>query len=795
MKRKTCGMERMERKVYGTKRMKRKIAAAAAFAVLACSLSGCGRITGQRDGNASSAETSSAYEKTEEGQPEGTDKGPAGTETRPEGAGSQPSGTETPPADAKTRPEGDESQPANTAGSTGSRRESPFSGASDTLTAGTGATVAKPDVAPYTVNADLSNIDNLWQYYLSDDFRRMLAQNQFVVESYAGDEFFEIYEQNRYDQKANFITVDSLMHTYHLYFSFLMKNIERDYLSDRLTRLSRRMCDSGTALYEKAKGSEWEDAAGRAAAFFAVGLKLLDDSAETHPDVRQAVDAEVNAIMSASGSSVSAVTGLPEDYTQYIPRGYYEGDAELERYFRAMMWYGRVHFKQADETLDRCALLITLLASRDAESYDLWKSIYDVTSFFAGSSDDAGLDEYVPLLEEIYGASVTADTLLADSDGFARFHRASALLPPPEIGGSPEPGFRFMGQRVTVDAAIMQNLIYDSVGENRSGAVRSLPDVLDVPAALGSDTALDILRENGSADFKGYPEQMDMLRGALSKDDETMWTASLYAGWLHTLRPLLEVKGEGYPMFMRGELWAKKDLECFAGSYTELKHDTVLYTKQVMAEMGDSEPEQEPDDRGYAEPEPLVYARFSSLARRTAEGLGHYQMIEKSAEEDLLRLAEMADILTEISEKELRDETLTDEEYEFIRTYGGSLEHFWMETLKDFEEKQGYVSTSDCPAAVVVDIATDPNGYVQELATDVPSLITVIVKVDGKLKIAQGSVYTFYQFAWPANDRLTDSKWRMMRGRAVDENYEPAEVIDFEQPEWTRGYRYEPRLD
>ena len=60
----------------------------------------------------------------------------------------------------------------------------------------------------------------------------------------------------------------------------------------------------------------------------------------------------------------------------------------------------------------------------------------------------------------------------------------------------------------------------------------------------------------------------------------------------------------------------KEESECFAGSYTELKHDTVLYSKQVMAEMGGGM-EEEPDDRGYVEPEPVVYERFASLAEQT----------------------------------------------------------------------------------------------------------------------------------------------------------------------------------
>lgn len=90
----------------------------------------------------------------------------------------------------------------------------------------------------------------------------------------------------------------------------------------------------------------------------------------------------------------------------------------------------------------------------------------------------------------------------------------------------------------------------------------------------------------------------------------------------------------------------------------------------------------------------------------------------------------------------------------------------------------------------MVDIATDPNGVVLEAATGNPSVIYVVVKVDGKLKIAKGSVYDFYQFAWPTEDRLTDSKWRQMMGLQADEegNYNYEKVIP--KPEWTESYRF-----
>ncbi len=314
-----------------------------------------------------------------------------------------------------------------------------------------------------------------------------------------------------------------------------------------------------------------------------------------------------------------------------------------------------------------------------------------------------------------------------------------------------------------------------------------LPDVLDVPAALGSETALDILTENGVLGYEGYAENMDWLREGLGREDTTLWTSSLYANWLNTLRPLLDDKGEGYPTFMQSEEWRKKDLECFAGSFTELKHDTILYSKQVIAEMGGDYGE--PDYRGYVEPEPVIYARFARLTDMTAQGLEKYGMLGEDDQENLSRLSQIAEQLRVISQKELQEENLTDEEYEFIECYGGYIEHFWYDAIKGEEGTEG-ISGKEFPAAVVVDIATDPNGVVLEAATGNPSVIYVVVKVDGKLKIAKGSVYDFYQFAWPTEDRLTDSKWRQMMGLQADEegNYNYEKVIP--KPEWTESYRF-----
>ncbi|MBR0171713.1 MAG: DUF3160 domain-containing protein [Lachnospiraceae bacterium] len=666
-----------------------------------------------------------------------------------------------------------------------------------------------PSVPAYEVMPDLSNLINGDEYaYYDDTFREQLVQNGFVVDGdYGGLEFFGIYENNRYSFTPSFVTVDSMMHTYHLYFAHLQKRTERLYLTDQLKQMTNEMLAASSEQYEALKGSDWEGAALRNLAYFAVAANLLGEDASVPDAVRETVSQETELILGAEQMTNSPLLSgdepFFEDYTQYKPRGYYDGEETLERYFRTMMWYGRMTFFASDEELTRSALLMVLAMEKGAIRN--WEQIYLVTSFFAGESDDAGYYEYRPAVTEAYGEEVAEDSLQTKTAEWDRFRSLTEMIEPPKINSvvltevrddtdvtEEAKGFRFMGQRFTFDAAVFQGLVYNSVKENGNGEKRMLPDALDVPAALGSDAAYRILEEQGETDYADYPAQMEKIRTSVKEAPDELWTSSLYAGWLKTLMPLLTEKGEGYPVFMQNEEWAKKNVESFLSSWTELKHDTVLYGKQVMAEMGGG-PIEEVDDRGYVEPEPVVFGRLASLTAQTRDGLKERGMLDAGAEENLNRLHDLAYSLMKISEKELRNEVLTDEEYELIRIYGGELEHFWVDVFKD-ETDAEYFETSEFPAPLVTDVATDAeNGRVLQVATGRAQTISVIVPIDGTLRVARGCVFSFYQFDHPATSRMTDKDWYTELGILPAEGEEwPSGYGDVSvyQPEWTKSYRY-----
>lgn len=667
-----------------------------------------------------------------------------------------------------------------------------------------------PAIPDYTIKEDFSNVvfnshqdgyfnlENQSEYNDVQARRDAIIQNGFVVEVAESDEFFEEYEENRYGYRPNFVTVDSLMHTYHLYFSYLMKQTEKNHLTSELKKLGVQMLESTKKQYDALKGTEFEAAALKNAEFFYIGSKLLDDvvvAPISDGSFDQVVNDELSKIAKAEGVATSGITGKEEDYSQYKPRGYYEGDAELEKYFRAMMWYGRTAFAFDNEELVRAGLLQSLAIAENAES---WERIYNITSFFAGTSDDPGYYEFSDIAKKCYEDKLDVSALAGNADAFGKFMSAVKELTPPAINSIPVkedeenviPSYRFMGQRFTVDAAIMQKLVYRAVQENSAGEKRMLPDALDVPAALGSEKALEILNAQGAADFKNYSENMAASKEHFNNNEPSLWNVSLYSGWLNTLRPLLEKKGAGYPKYMQNDEWVKKNLETFTGSFAELKHDTILYSKQIGAEMGGGDEEETPDDRGFVDTQPVVFSRFKFLSERTKEGLERYGVIDAKEKENLDKLSEIAGTLLTISEKELKNEKLSDEDYEFIRCYGGNIEHFWREVNAEVEN---LTDSYQAPCPVIADIATDPNGTVLEVGTGKANKIFVVFPIDGELHVGSGSVYSFYQFEQPMSNRLTDGQWRdMINGGHMDDDWNWVENTDKPvQPEWTQSYRME----
>ncbi len=672
---------------------------------------------------------------------------------------------------------------------------------------------ASPAMFHEPIAANLDNV--LVPFVLSSDQLARLAESGVVVSPGQEKEFFTVYEKARYDNVPIFVTSDSLLHSYHLIFDKVLRTAERQYFIPLLRQLNQAVLTEADAQYQALRGTSWEDAALRTVAFVGVGARLLDPEVDVPAYALDLAEAELALVEAAEGIQPSPLfPGLEygEDYTQYIPRGHYTLSEELEAYFKSMMWYGRMTFrlKTRDPEVGRAetrSALLLVHALRNAEvddrpALEAWLDLYNPTAFLVGRSDDLTAFQYLGVINDVYGPAPTLQEI-ADEAQLQSFIDAAEQLPPPRILGlviseaedeiEATKGFRFMGQRFVPDAYVFRQLIWRNVGTDVQP--RQLPNGLDVMAAMGSERAYAILTDLGETGYDKYPEQMAKMQDWMGSLTEEEWTETLYNGWLYTLRPLLDPPGEGYPQFMQSQAWLDKQLNTSLGSWAELKHDTILYAKQAYAEMGGGgyNPPLPKDAVGYVEPVPEFYARLSALAAMTRDGLQSRGLLGEKDANSLERIIRLADAFQVMAEKQLRGEPLSQLEATLIRIYGGELEHLVMASgdVPDEDPAAQPLMDEEPQAAIIADVATAPDynrdgvpdptvlevgvGRVDEIYVVVPA-----TDVDGTLflQVAKGGVFSYYEFPWPAADRLTDEKWRAM----LDEDQAP------ERPVWIGGF-------
>ncbi|HEX2916454.1 MAG TPA: DUF3160 domain-containing protein [Chloroflexia bacterium] len=638
-----------------------------------------------------------------------------------------------------------------------------------------------PVFPKYTVAPDLANITNLKDFNLSDAQKKLLAQNYFVVSPSDYKQFFQAYESFRYDQIPTYVSTDSVVHIYHLLFDKLLRETEKGYLISDLQSLNRALYGAAYEEYSSLNGTDLEPAATRTLAYVAVASRLSNPQITLNnmpAAVSNLVTAELKLIDGAAGIAGSPLMGsdYEEDYSQYKPRGHYTQSEELKNYFRAMMWYGRLTFRAKTASETQSALLLTqaLLKGQDGtrKAGDIWQLIYEPTAFFVGTSDDLTYRDYAGLIKNTWGSETPTDLkVFADKTRLEAFQKSIDTLPPPKVNSmityifedqeTQIKGLRMMGQRFTLDAYIFQNLIWRRVGTLEKP--RDLPKALDVFAAFGSDQAAKLLDQQGETSYQNYTSQLEKVEKDIAKIPGESWTQNLYWSWLNLLRSYAEKRGSGYPAYMQNEAWQNKQLVAGLGSLTELKHDTLLYAKQVYAERGGG-PVELPT--GFVEPEPLFFARVAALAAMTRDGLQQRHLIDTQYVQVLDNLEKYALQFKSIAEKELAGQKISDADREFIAYWGANIEYLTTQAA-DAETGTGrkYIDKQD--AAVVADIATGLTQVLEE-GTGRINLIYVAVLINGKVTLTQGAVYSQYEFTVNPAERMTDETWqqRLDSGKA-----------------------------
>lgn len=309
--------------------------------------------------------------------------------------------------------------------------------------------------------------------------------------------------------------------------------------------------------------------------------------------------------------------------------------------------------------------------------------------------------------------------------------------------------------------------------------VKGFPRGLDLMALLGSIRAGEILEELGDTQYSDYEKKFLELKEEIDSFTPYDWHKTLYMNWLYVLKSLWNENAygdTGYPLFMQTKFWQDKELNTALASWTQLRHDTILYVKQsyTMAEKGGMF---QPPVVGYVEPMPEFYNRLLVLTKMTNLGIENLLSPEISEKLDvsvgLDRLAEILERLKIISIKELENQALNETEYDFIENFGSISENL-IETISG-----GNADPSVYKTVLVADVHTDGNTK-KVLEEGVGYLKTMIVAYqhpEGHILLGVGPVFSYYEFKQPMDERLTDEAWREI----LDSSPPP-------EPEWTNTF-------
>jgi hypothetical protein len=619
----------------------------------------------------------------------------------------------------------------------------------------------------------------LWADHVPDGASGLLTTNGFVIVEGRIGQFHEAYSHVDFSARQPlFVTTDAAYHYWHLAFAKALRDTEQLVLLPILEEFAVTLNEVAAADADVFRGTSGGVEANRVLRYSELLLALLELRDGPHLDE---VESELALIRDHLDFAVSPTTGAEADYSLFRPRGHYTRTPQLTRYFLAMSSLGQTGFLLSESEQVRTGLMLARAITGSDDLTRMWTQIYEPTAFLVGLADDFTPAEMAAAADAIdadwrQSPDVIDDGFVADLVAELSSRRQVAIDPE-------RASMRVMGARFVLDSFILDQLVYPNVafyeGDTATGRFEGSP--LDVAASFGSDWAYQRQVEAGvPAEYPDYDPQLEKMTDLVADRTMDQWAGTVYDGWLYALQPMWSRHGAAYPDFIQTEAWAAKAHNTGFGSYTELKHDTLLYAKQAFAE-GET-PLAPAEPRHWVEPEPVVYARLAAVANLMRAGLEGRELLASDVGDVLDRLIEMYRRFERLARDELAGAPISADDNLWLETIASRFELIWLLAGEDIEESGaqtgGFPESPNDMAAVIADIMSNP-WEALEVGTGYIDRIYVLVPNDqGVFQVARGGVYSYYEFWVPRDQRLTDEEWR----QSLVDGTQP------DRPEWMTPY-------
>ncbi|MFX1281991.1 MAG: DUF3160 domain-containing protein, partial [Promethearchaeota archaeon] len=523
-----------------------------------------------------------------------------------------------------------------------------------------------------------------------------------------------------------------------------------------------------------------------------------------------------------------------DDFTEYKPRGHYTNSIKLENYFRMYKWLSRVPFffdnysgivdmdTQPEEMIQSAVEVTYLLKSVNISinngmyaGLNIWSFLNSFLNTLVGQPNLINvlhLDyECKKLINNSWSLDDLNSSLISQIQTNILNNESIPAPLSPFIIDAIQPGYQdspktfgVLGERLTLDSHALNHVVWPFVQE--INPYRTLPVSLDFPATcLNSSRAFELL----SYQFEKYPShrqavinmQQEIANISGNQKETIHWK------WIECLEEIsknqpIEHKSATIPKFMNSTHWLDEKLTTILGSWTQLRHDNILYTRRSTTSTICSTP------FGYVEPYPVFYSAIANLSTSFKSALTKFEDLGFDiSSEEFNELSSIDNFnnatvkLAEISNEELSGQPLSEESKEFIKNAygeercvsGGPFFEGWLPEILmvldvDYTKPESFPNSR---VSLVADIHTDTN-YQEVFHTAVglfEHIIAIVPDWNGGEMMVVGPVFSFYEFNLSDYHRLNDEEWRgiinLWLGELSCQNYN---FNIFQRGFWAQNY-------
>jgi hypothetical protein len=644
-------------------------------------------------------------------------------------------------------------------------------------------------------------------YNLTPYEKNLINKNGFMVtERLArhtfGQPLLEIYHKDL----PVYISSDAILHALHQSYDRILKDVELGLLISKVSTLLTQMHQKMPQLAARyALKPDMLRKLKDVDVYLTVARRLISNTQvpSFYSDVASEIDffiSRVNAHNGMSEDLIFADNCRMIDWSQFEPRGHYvdEFHPELAYYFKTMMWLGRIelYLMQPANVYPICTpdfydiqrqTIMTFLLKELYElsnSHSSYEEIESVLKFFVGESDNVTMPDMFYMQNAV---QITYADELLDSMKLVSFQDSlkvqafayqkilsQVLISNPMSADSivPASAFLMFGQRFVIDSYVMATVVFDRIKFNNMKVCRLFPSTLDPMFALGNDAAAQLLIPE--LDQYKYSTNLAGLRYLIDSYTSDFWESSIYNHWLYGIKSLNPPADRGsLPLFMQTAAFWQKELNTQLTSWTQLRHDNLLYAKQsYTGGTICSFP------YTYIEPFPELYGALSSLGTYARQKFQAISFPDQNRKLLILEyfdsLAVISDMLKVISEKELDGTPFNPAEIEFLHkviydVYSGSgtppYMGWYAKLLYNDPSGEDALMKEDYLVADVHTVPTNCSGgylgAVVHVGTGPVNLGVFVAKVPGFEEVAFiGPVYSYYNYTTLNYERLTDEDWK-----------------------------------